>query len=287
MTPVATTFDWVAWYAYLGDLSTILRVEQDQVLHWRWLLDPLLPGAGLSPMQAILRETDSDDELTRFVKALLQNDATPRTGLKIPEGRHLSDDEANKLRRDWSQRYGGERRGSVGILWGGLEPVRIALGLDELEVEAVRNAFEARIAAVLRVPPIIAQLYVGLLHGREGNYESTRRLWAEQTLIPAWTAFQSEINRALVPQYEDDIYVAFDLTRVRALTDNEDTRHSRLLEELRSGAITIDEYRAEKGRGPLPDGAGEARVFADSLTGDKPAKPVAAATSSTGEEQPV
>lgn len=258
--PVGSATQWIDHYVYDRGDGELQVVDKNDVIHCKWMPDPQHPGSGLAPLKTIARETDIDNELTRYLYALLCNDAMPRTALRLPETAHLSEEQYKRLKEQFTLRYGGDRRGGVAVLEGGIEIERLALDLNELAFGAIGNVSEARIAAAFRVPPIVAGLSAGLEKGTMANYKEARRQFAEDALVPLWRNVASEIEQSLRPDFNAvDVRVRFDLRQVEALTESKDKLWVRVLDAVGQQVLQVNEARSALGYDPV---AGEDRFVA-------------------------
>jgi HK97 family phage portal protein len=263
-TPVPGRQQWVESYEYdIGD-GEKRRVPAQDIVHLKWpLIDLDRPWMGLSPLRQLAREVDADSEMTRMVWSLLRNDATPRTLLLLPAGQTLSAQQLEAMRQTFNLQHGGDRRGGIGIAFGGATVARLALNLDELDLSALRRIPETRIAAVCRVPAIIAGLNAGLERSTYSNYREARAVFTEDTLVPLWALTAGELEADLAPEFGGGLTVAFDVSQVRALQESQDAIFKRALDGYDKDVITKNEARAILGLPPVGelDGADVGDVF--------------------------
>lgn len=245
--------NWISHYVYDETGSGacyegLPKVPVEDIVHFKWPSpDPGQPWQAMPPLRPAAREVDSDNEATRYLFTLLKNDAVPRTILTTPADRNLSDDEVKRMRAQFKDRYGGDNRGDVAILEGGTTMQRLGLDLEQLAFEALHNLPEARIAAAFRVPPIIAGLNVGLQRSTFANYGEARKAFTQDTLVPLWVAWASEIEADpdLNPTGE---LVRMDTSRVAALQEDENRKWTRVINAVAAGLLDEDEGRAEIGK---------------------------------------
>ena len=255
--PVPGGDDWIERYDYdPTGRGQKISVPVDDIVHFKWPLpDANQPWMAMPPLKAVARETDSDNELTRYLFALLKNDAVPRTALVLPAGVTLETPQYNRLKEEWNERYGGDKRGSMGIVEGGASIQRIGLDLKELAFEALHSVPEARIAGAFGVPPIVAGLNVGLVHATFANFKEARAAFTEQRLIPLWVLGAGEVQSSLLPEFGDETsHVAHDLGRVRALTEDENAKWQRVHQAVAGGWLLVNEGRTELGFGEVEGG---------------------------------
>lgn len=254
MIPVGGGSAWVDHYDFDNGSGEFQRVPVDDVIHFQWpLRDPDQPWMAIPPLIAAAREVDTDNEATRYLYALLKNDAVPRTVVTTPPDRDLTDDEYKRFKAQWREKYGGDNRGEVALLEGGATVTRLSLNLEELAFEALHRIPEARIASVMRVPPILAGLNVGLERSTFSNYGEARKSFVQDTLSPLWRIFESEITANLLPEYGDDSgRVVYDRSEVQALQEDETQRWTRVTSAHEKGVLGWKETRAALGYDPEP-----------------------------------
>jgi HK97 family phage portal protein len=208
------------------------------------------------PIMAAASEVDSDVEAIRYVFALLKNDAIPRTVLTVPSDRPLLDGEFERMKEQFAERYGGVNRGGVAILEAGTTATRLSLNLQEMAFEALAKLPESRIAAALRVPPIIAGLNVGLERSTFSNYGEARKAFAQDTLSTLWRLVSSEITADLLPEFNGlgGVEVRFDTSRVAALQEDATQKYNRTINAYKAGLLQKNEARRALGYGDVPGG---------------------------------
>jgi HK97 family phage portal protein len=204
-----------------------------------------------------VREIASDTAATQFSDALLRNFGVPGLVVQVPPGASLSDDQAEALKQQLQTRFGFENRGNVGVLTAGATMQQFGFSPQELNLEALHNVPETRIAAVMGVPPAVAGLGVGL--AQTSNFASMKQVrenFTEVTVIPAWRMDAATFNHQLKPDFTDepDVRVAYDLSKVRALQEDRTALFTRLDNAVRTGWVMPNEARAEVGLEPMAGG---------------------------------
>jgi HK97 family phage portal protein len=258
--PVPGGPNWIKEYLYdqLGTggmgatMGTLPRIDPADIVHFKWpSVDPSQPWMSQPPIVAAATEVDADVEASRYVFALLQNDAVPRTVVTIPADRPLLDGEYERIKEQWKERYGGDRRGDVAVLEAGASVSRMSLNLQEMAFEAMAKLPESRIAAVMRVPPIIAGLNVGLDRSTFSNYGEARKAFAQDTLATLWRLVASEVAADLLPEFAGmgGVDARFDLSRVAALQEDTTAKFNRTVNVYKAGLVTRNEGRRMLGLG--------------------------------------
>jgi HK97 family phage portal protein len=247
----------VDFYRYTYAPSKWEDIAPENVIHFRIGVDDQDPRLGLSPLKRLVREIASDQSATQFSDALLRNFGVPGLVVQVPQGASLSDEQAEGLKQQLQTRFGFENRGNVGVLTAGATMQQFGFSPNELNLEALHNVPETRIAAVMGVPPAVAGLGVGL--AQTSNFASMKQVrenFTEVTVIPNWRMDAAVFNHQLKPDFtdEDDVRIAFDLSKVRALQEDRTQLFTRLDNAVRTGWILPNEARAEVGYEPMPGG---------------------------------
>lgn len=243
-------------YEFTDGDGNAQNIPVRDIVHFKWIWDPLSPWKGMSPLIAAAREVDTDNEAARYVFNVLKNDAIPRLAITAPAEADFSDpDKRKRLRESWQESQGGNNRGMPAFLWGGLQVERLSLDLNELAFEGLRRLPETRICATLRVPPVVAGLLVGLENsgGLNSNASEAAKWMTERTLVPLWRSFEETISASLLPDFgevDDDqgIVVAFDLSTVFSLQEALKDKREWVDQAVTTGYLTVNEGRAELGK---------------------------------------
>jgi HK97 family phage portal protein len=247
----------VDFYRYTYAPSAWEDIPPENMLHFRIGIDDADQRLGLSPIKRLVREIASDQSATQFSDALLRNFGVPGLVVQVPQGASLSDEQAEALKQKLETRFGFENRGNVGVLTAGATLQQFGFSPEQLNLEALHNVPETRIAAVMGVPPAVAGLGVGL--AQTSNFASMKQVrenFTEVTVIPIWRMDSATFNAQLKPDFTDepDVTIAYDLSKVRALQEDRTALFTRLDNAVRTGWVTPNEARAEVGLEPMQGG---------------------------------
>lgn len=212
--PVNDGWGDVDYYHYYNGAVTY-RVEKSDVVHivgfW---YDPEKPLGGGSPVELAAQSIEGYNEASATVFNIHKNDAMPKTLLVYDE--ELSGEQASLAQKSFSRKYGGERRGSVGIVWGVKDVKRLALDWNELGLSDTFGQYETRICGAYKVHPIIAGTHMGLSQSTYSNFEQASKDFTNMVRVPFWNMLADQINAQLaIPDY--GVEIGFDLSTVQAL----------------------------------------------------------------------
>ena len=241
--PGNTTEDGlVKEYRYDPGNGVKITIPKEDIIQWKWMIDPEQPCRGIGAIALAARDTDSDTESSRYVYSLLKNDAIPRVVITLTEGEELTPETSTRLRASWHEKYSGDNRNEVAFLESGMQVQKLGMNLQELTYETLKNIPESRICAAFGVPPVIAGLFVGLKRSDYGDGQA-RRSFTETTLAALWRSYESEMENGLVDEFPGDISLQFDINSVRALQENINELWTRIDRAVLNGYITRAEAR--------------------------------------------
>ena len=242
------------------ELSTAtgpLIVAVEDVVHFPYGIDPNNTRQGLSPLRSALREIWTDDEASNFTAALLGNMGVPGAVISPSDpGVVMDKDDREAVRQSFDQMFKGDRRGSVMVASSKTEVKTFGWTPEQLNLSAMRAIPEERITALLGIPAAVVGLGTGLEQTKVGaTMRELREQAYESGIIPLQRLFASQLERQLLPEFDDTEgrSVGFDLRAVRVLQEDENAIHERLRADMLSGAITREEFRKATGHAVLPD----------------------------------
>jgi HK97 family phage portal protein len=200
-----------------------LRIEKEDVVHFRNGLDSEDSKLGSSPLKSVLREVFTDDEAAAFTASLLGNMGVP--GLVVAPGPGVTIDPQTALdvKKDVSEKFSGDRRGEAIVMTGPTEIHQFGFSPEQLVLKDLRRIPEERVTAVLGVPAIVAGLGAGLDRSTFTNMGEARAAAYESGLIPMQRILAEDIRFQLLNEFEEDPFLwrfGFDLTKVRVLQED-------------------------------------------------------------------
>jgi HK97 family phage portal protein len=238
--PVLDDYGNIRAYHY-NNGSTTWEIPKDDVVHIRgFWVDPAISYAGGSPIVLASSTIESYNEASGTIFSIHKNDAMPKTLVIYDE--EMSPDQVSLAERSFKRKYGGERRGSVGHMWGVKSVERLALDYNELGMESTFSQYEARICGVFRVHPIIAYTYAGIMSSTYSNAEQASKDFTDMVRVPLWNMMADQINEQLaIPDF--GVEVGFDLSTVEALKPSEESQRATALQAFQVGVMTLNEAR--------------------------------------------
>lgn len=238
-----------------------VKIPVRDIVHFRFGIDPANPRYGLSQLGALVREVGVDDQAASFTAAVLRNLGI--IGIVIsPEGGGMVSKEALQETKEYVKtHFTGERRGEALALGAATKVQLLQYQMQGFDVSPIRDVSEERVCAALALPAAVVGFGTGLQQTKVGaTMRELRQLAWTGCIIPMQEAMADEINRSLLPEFENgkrfSAQMAFDTTKVRALWEDNNEKHTRVREDYKSGVIDLAEARRETGRAVRPEDVG-------------------------------
>jgi len=206
----------------------------------------------MSPLEAAARAVDQNNAVAAHNLSILQNGGRPSGALKIrplDTGRTLTQEQREILRQDIRESYEGAlNAGKIMILEGEFEWQEMGLSPKDLDFVEGKKLSAREIAQAFGVPAML----VGIPGDATfANYREARyHLW-EDTIIPLLDMLCDEFNHWLIPKFDPDLKLRFDLDGIPALALKRENMWKRINH---AHFLTINEKRRAMGYPPIEGG---------------------------------
>lgn len=243
---------FLSHYEYRPGNGQLFDIRPEDVMHFRFGLDPWNTLKGRSPLKEQLRELYSDEEAARFSAALLRNLGVPGLVITPGENTDLSrQEDRDALKKAVEERTGGSNRGKPLVLSAAVKVEAFGFSPEQMNLRDLRAIPEERVTAALGIPAAVVGLGVGLTQTKVGaTMKELRELAVEQTLVPTWRIFGKQLKRGLLPDFQADAMgwqVGFDISNVRVLQEDMDKLHKRVRDDVQAGMVTVATGQARLG----------------------------------------
>ena len=236
-------------YEYTGLNGKKTRYSPDDVLHLKsW--HPTNDVYGLPPLEAAAYSVDANNEARAWNKALLENGAAPRGGLKV-EG-ELSENAFERLRTQLRELFSGSKNaGKPVLLESGIDWVEMGMSPRDMDWTAGMKLSAREIATVFGVPP---ELIGDHENATYANFQEARKAFYTETILPLLDWLRDELNNWLTPRFGDGLYLDYDDDNIEALQEDRNQVWERVLGAVDRGVLTINEARDAVGYSARPEG---------------------------------
>lgn len=255
--PADSETDFISHYEYRpqGAAGKAIRLEVDEVVHFRWGLDRNNPRKGLSPMASVLREVFTDDEAASYTATILRNLGVPGVVISpdVEQG-EIEQEDADLIRDDFTGRFSGDGRGEPMILPRKVKIDVLSFSPEQMTLKDLRRVPEERISAVIGVPAIVAGLGAGLDRATYDNVAGAREMAYESLIIPLQNLWADDLDTQVLPLFGNTagLRTVFDLSRVRVLQPDKAVLVTSVNTRVTGGWMTVAAGKRIMGEEPLP-----------------------------------
>jgi len=256
--------EYPGWYQLLNKVVDARQVQVIRLPHANWLDD------GQSPISAGALWTDLSNEIDTARLHHLKRGATPSIHVDLGPESQLDQDGMDRAAEKYGKKYGGaDKTGAVFITQG---DVKINPLSDTAKDMCYQEGFADSKAACLslhQTPPVAVGLQEA---GAYAAYYASMMSWRHSAIQPICDMLAESDTITLGPIYGDGLVIEIEAPDVQ----DKDLLEKQLANDLAARTITVNEWRAIRGRPPIPGPEG------DRLVGDAGAD--SAAVAGTGME---
>lgn len=233
-------------------------VRREDMVHAGVVPDPDRPCTFLSPLKSLMRHVMSDNHIAVYIESISRSPAARK--LITPTADSVNNFDPDEALKHIKSATTGERASTVAAFNMPMEVTDLSLKPDEMAITELNRIPEERICAVLGVPPIVLQLGSGE-RSKYNNMKEAREAAAEEFLVPFWDGLAAALTSQLLPDFDSakDRRVAFDLSGVRPLSEDEDRKHQRARDDFAANLISRATALRMIGEDPAP---GDEDVYA-------------------------
>lgn len=249
---------FISHYQYDQPGKTPVLIKKADMIHIKRGVNPDNPRVGVGVWDGVLEELYGDQAVARFSAALMKNMGILRYFLS-PKDKDVTIDATtrHKMKEEFVQATSGDNAGAPVVGSGAMDVSKLTADPKDLDLGALRNVPESRIAGVTGIPAIVLQFMTGLEHGHYGAaYEQARQQGYENVIIPIQNHISEDLTWQLLPEIDKTAgaKIAFDITKVRVLQEDRDALYKRESEALSAGGITINQFLQSIGKEPIKEG---------------------------------
>ncbi len=220
VNPVGDERTFIKNYEYSPGGTKQVFLPED-VVHFRYGMDPRNPRKGFAPLGPIITEVFSDLEAASLVAALLKNRGIPGIVISPEKDVAVSPEDAQAMKDYVADGFTGAKRGKPLVVTGATKVQTFGFSPTELDVSALRNVSEERVCAALGLPAAVVGFGSGLEQTKVGATmkEMVRLAWTG-CLLPIQRMLAADLTLQLLPDFDDDprTEAYFDTSNVEALS---------------------------------------------------------------------
>lgn len=250
--------NFIDYYEYSPGGRNPIKLDPSDVVHFRYGIDPYNPRKGFSPLKSVARDALTDEEADNFSASMLMNMGVPGLIVSpdLAAGQTVSDADINATKKYFEEQFSGDKRGKPLVLRGPTKVVQFGFDPKSMDIASLRAIPEERVSAVTGIPAAVVGFGSGLAQTKVGaTMKELREMAYEDGIIPIQRMIGPELETQLLPEFEpkpDTLRIAFDLSKVRVLQDDEDALNKRTVEAFAGGVAYLDEARQALGYESTP-----------------------------------
>lgn len=244
-----------------------VTVPPEDVIHVMEGQDPEEPLLGRSRLKEAAAPIVTDKDLGAYILAITKSPA-PSVIISPKNGEDgFGQEQAEAVKNSYMAAGSGNRAGGAIVPSIPMSVDKISYSPDEMMLDRIQAAVDAKLAAIFGLPAMVVGLQVGLERSTFSNYAEAREAAVEQLLIPLWRLIEEAFTLQLGPDFwgDDPNYkFGFDYDSVRALSADVNEVWDRATKAFLANAFDRATWKREVGMKPLPEDEG---VFAYMLKG--------------------
>ena len=234
------------------------KLRPEDVVHFRFGLDPSNIRLGFTPLNAMMREIYVDDQASNFTASVLRNLGIIGVVVSPKAGDQQMPKEVVDSTKEFLQKeFTGDKRGKGMVFSRATDVNVLQYNLQGFDVGPIRDIAEERLSAALGIPAAVVGFGTGLQQTKVGATmrELIQQAW-NGCIMPMQAILSEELDRSLLPEFQANTSLfrtQFDTSDVRALREDQKEKADRLSSLATSGIITLAEARGELGFDVRPE----------------------------------
>lgn len=234
-----------------------VNIPRENVVHFRYGIDPRNPRLGLSKLRTALRAIYTDNEAEAYTAAILKNMGIPGVIISPSSAEFSMDPE--QIESEFNARFTGDRRGKAMAVSGPVSVSTLSFAPEQMSLKTLRLSPQAIISALIGIPAVVAGLEVGIEHMIYNTFSEAREHAYEGNIIPTKSSIAKQLKLQLMPRFREGImpgeYVDWDYSGVRVLQDDMNRLATRTAVLYNAGVMKRSEAREANNLAVASDGS--------------------------------
>lgn len=247
--------EFISHYEYKPD-AIAYRIDPEDVLHFRDGFDPANARMGLSAVASLYREVYADSEVANYSGLLMRNGAVPPVVINLKEGQSTIGFKASEIKEQYQRSTQKDERGKAFVSNQPIEVTPLGFNPQQMDLKNLRRMPEERLSAAIGIPAIVLGFGSGLERSTFANTKQMQEYAVESYLVPLYCYIAEALTHRLLPEFEANtkkLKMAFDLSQVRALSEDQDALFKRLSVGYEGGWLKRSEAREGAGYDFAPE----------------------------------
>ncbi|WP_432769797.1 MAG: phage portal protein [Sphingopyxis sp.] len=243
--------EFISHYLYApGGSVDPTKVAPEDVVHFRYGVNPRNMRKGLSPIDSVVREIFMDMESSNFVAALLRNMGVPGVVIAPKGGATPNPADVEATKAYIQSQFGGDGRGRPLVLGAPTEVSQFGFNPQQMNMSEARDVAEERVCAGIGIPAAVVGFGAGLQSTKVGaTMEAMGKQAWQNGVLPIGKLIADELKRSLLPLFgkAEGLDVFWDTSEVPAMQEDEDKKAERWGKLVDAGLAMLYEGREALG----------------------------------------
>jgi len=242
----AKEFPFVKGYVY-GTGAEAVPFDVNEIIHFKYP-NPLNQYHGLAPARAIGINLDAEQNADKWVNQFFYNSARPDGVIQFDY--NLSDEQFEKLKKQWSEKYKGVSKAhQVALLEGGGKYLQIQNSIKDMDFPNLKQKNRDVILGVFGMPQSVMGISENV---NKANAEAGDYTFARWIVKPRLDWKKAKLQEQLIPKFRrsENLELGFMEVVPETIEQKRDLAES----GMRAGYLTINEARKMQRLVPLPNG---------------------------------
>ena len=242
----AKEFPFVKGYVY-GTGANAVPFDVNEIIHFKYP-NPLNQYRGLAPARAIGINLDAEQNADKWVNQFFYNSARPDGVIQFDY--NLSDEQFEKLKKQWSEKYKGVSKAhQVALLEGGGKYIQIQNTIKDMDFPNLKDRNRETILGVWGMPAGAMGISRDV---NKANVEAADYQFARWLIKPRLDWKKAKIQEQLIPKFRHSENITIDFKEVVPKTIEQKIAAAE--SGMRAGYLTINEARKTQGLDSIPNG---------------------------------
>jgi len=242
----AKNFPYVKGYVY-GVGAEAVPFDVNEVIHFKYP-NPLNQYRGLGPAQAIGINLDAEQNADKWVNQFFYNSARPDGVIQFDY--NLSDEQFDKLKKQWSEKYKGVSKAhQVALLEGGGKYIQIQNTIKDMDFPNLKHSNRDVILGVWGMPQSVMGISENV---NKANAEAGDYTFARWLIKPRLDWKVAKLQEQLIPKFRKSENLTLGFKEV--VPETAEQKRLDAESAIRGGYWTVNEARIATGKDAIPNG---------------------------------
>ena len=240
-SPIPDKKEFIKGYKYQVQGAEVSTIFDKSEIMWSRFYDPENIYEGLSPIKALARTIDTENDAVKWNKSQFENKGMPQGLISVEGG--LTEESKRQFGDRWKKEYQGADKKRVPMILNATNAKWTPISMSQSDMDFIeqRKTNRVEICGAFGVPTQA----VGIPDAQQySNYEEAMKSFWENTLIPNYlNVMRDALNTNICAKYSTDLKLDYDISEIQYLKESTELTHKMALERWTSDVYTLNETR--------------------------------------------